>query len=327
MSARARVIITGASGFVGSYLVEELIRAGWSVWALSRSGGAVDGARPARVDMREMEQVRHALQEARPRAIVHLAAQSSVAVSYKDPVETLRNNFLSAVNLFYAACELDEMPRVLAIGSGEEYGSVASEDMPISEEQPLAPESPYGVSKAAQGLLALSLYRGEGLPTIIIRSFNHTGPRQEARFVIPAFARQIARIEAGLDEPVLRVGNLDSMRDFTDVRDIVRAYRLAIEAAEPGQAYNLGSGRAIRIRHILEKLLELSTAKISVELDPVKLKPYDIPEMRADPTKFIRATGWQLRVPLEQTLKDMLRYWRHQVTQDLRANPQRSKYR
>ncbi len=309
-------LVTGASGFVGPYVVRELQGTGWEVWTLDRSGPACEGAQSVRADLGDEEQVRSALRQANPDVVIHLAAQSSVPASFKDPVRTLSNNLLGTAHLLYAGAELDPQPRVLVVGSAEEYGRVRPEDMPIRETQPLAPVSPYGVSKAAQSLLALSLRASHGLPTVVLRPFNHTGPAQRPDFVVPSFARQIARIEAGLDTPVLRVGNLDAKRDFTDVRDIARAYVTAVTQAAAGEVYNLGSGRSVSMRWVLEELLRRSGAEVSVETDPERMTPAGVPELRTDPAKFHEATGWVPRIPLEQTLEDVLNYWRGHIKQE-----------
>lgn len=306
-------LVTGAGGFVGGHLVAALLREGWRVWTLDRVGSTPEGAACVRADLRDEAAVRAALETARPDVIFHLAAQSSVPASFRVPRATLETNVLGAANLLYAAADLRPMPRVVVIGSAEEYGPVRPEDMPIDETQPLAPRSPYGVSKAAQSLLALSAVASHGLPAFVLRPFNHTGPGQRPDFAVPSFARQIARIEAGLDPPVLRVGNLDARRDFTDVRDVARAYVLAAERARPGEVYNLGSGDAVGIRWVLDALLGLSGVRVEVRPDPERMTPAQIPELRADASKFRDTTGWAPAIPLEQTLADVLDAWRDRI--------------
>ncbi len=308
--------ITGSAGFVGRYVAAALVREGWTVWALSRSGASPDGTRSVRADLTDSEAIRSALQETRPNVILHLAAQSSVPTSFRDPVRTIENNVIGAANLFYAAAELEHSPLLLSVGSAEEYGGVMPDDLPITEGHPLTPKSPYGASKAAQSLLAQSLYRSHQLRTIVLRPFNHTGPGQEPRFAVPSFSRQLARIEAGLDEPVIRVGNLDAKRDYADVRDVARAYLLAMRSAKAGEVYNLGSGRSVSMRWILDELIARSTAQIRVEPDPARMLPADVPELRADPRKFQDATGWEPQIELTQTLQDTLDYWRARVVEE-----------
>lgn len=312
----ASALVTGATGFVGPYAVDELLRSSWQVWTLDRHEHPNSDARSIRADLNDAGQVRRALEATRPDVILHLAAQSSVPISFKEPIATLQNNLMGAANLLYAACDLDPMPQVLMVGSSEEYGRILPEQLPVDEGASLAPVSPYGVSKAAQSLLALSLWHSRGLPSVVLRPFNHTGPGQQPRFVVPAFAQQVARIEAGLDEPVLRVGNLESRRDFTDVRDIARAYALAARAADAGEVYNLGSGRSVPIRWVVDELLHRSHADIRVEPDPERLHPADTAEVRANPEKFRRATGWEPEIDLKQTIQDVLDYWRQRVARE-----------
>lgn len=311
--ATGTALVTGASGFVGPYVVAEMTRAGWTVWTLDRSSKHQEGSLSVHADLCDRDQVRRAVEESRPEVVLHLAAQSSVPLSFKDPAATLTNNLLGAANLFYAVADLSPAPRVVSVGSAEEYGVVRPEQLPIDEDQSLAPVSPYGVSKAAQSLLALSLLASHDLPITVLRPFNHTGPGQRADFVVSAFARQVARIEAGLDPPVIRVGNLDARRDFTDVRDVARAYRIAATQALVGEVYNIGSGRSVPIRCILGELLRLSRAQVSVETDPERIQPASVPELCANPEKFRLATGWEPQIELEQTVRDVLTYWREQT--------------
>jgi GDP-4-dehydro-6-deoxy-D-mannose reductase len=199
------------------------------------------------------------------------------------------------------------------IGSNEEYGAPQPDELPQTEESPLRPNNPYAVSKVAQDFLGLQYYLAYGLPVVRVRPFNHTGPGQSPRFVVPAFASQIARIEAGLQEPVMRVGNLDAARDFSDVRDIVRGYHLAVTKGEPGEVYNLASGRPQSVRGLLETLLGYSQVKIRVEIDPERYRPVDVPVAYGSAEKFRQRTGWMPQIPFEQTLRDTLEYWRGQV--------------
>ena len=195
----------------------------------------------------------------------------------------------------------------------EEYGRVAPGDLPIREAQPLRPDSPYGVSKVTQDMLGLQYFLSRGLPVIRVRPFNHIGPRQTRRFVAPAFASQIAAIEVGKQPPVMKVGNLSASRDFTDVRDVVRAYVLALEHGEPGEVYNIGSGASHSIRSLLDRLLSLSTVNISIETDTTRLRPADVPDVVCDASRLRAATGWQPRVTFDQSLSDLLDYERTQV--------------
>jgi GDP-4-dehydro-6-deoxy-D-mannose reductase len=215
--------------------------------------------------------------------------------------------------LFQAALRLKQNPLFLIVCSNEIYGRVAPDDLPIDEDTPLRPVSPYAVSKATQDLLAYQYYVSHKLRTIRLRPFNHIGPRQTEQFVASAFAAQIARIEAGGQEPLLRVGDLAAERDFTDVRDMVEAYALAARHGEPGQAYNIGSERTVSIRWLLDTLLAFSACDIAVEPDPTRMRPADVPRVVCDSRRFRERTGWAPQIPLEQTLYDILEHWRDQV--------------
>ncbi len=208
---------------------------------------------------------------------------------------------------------LNLSPRVLVIGSMDEYGHVAPDQIPVTEETPLRPDSPYGVSKMAQDFLGLQYFLSHHVPIIRVRPSNHIGPRQNDQFVTSNFAKQIAEIEIGKREPVLRVGNLSAQRDFSDVRDMVRAYYFAIERGEPGEVYNIGSESAVSIQHIVELLLAHSRVPIRIEQDPTRLRPSDTPLMYCSATKFRAQTGWRPTIALEQSLQDILDYWRTQV--------------
>ncbi|MGD9001474.1 MAG: GDP-mannose 4,6-dehydratase, partial [Anaerolineae bacterium] len=203
------------------------------------------------------------------------------------------------------------------VGSNEEYGAPEADELPQTEQNPLRPNNPYAVSKVGQDFLGLQYYLAYGLLVVRVRPFNHTGPRQSRRFVVPAFASQIARIEAGLQEPVIRVGNLDTSRDFLDVRDIVRAYHLAVTRGEPGEVYNLASGRPQSIQALLNTLLSYSEMRIRIERDPERYRPVDVPVAYGSAEKFYRRTGWEPRIPFEQTLRDTLAYWREQAHKEL----------
>ena len=220
---------------------------------------------------------------------------------------------LGIVHLLDAVRSLGLRPAVLVVGSAEEYGPVRPEDMPIREETPLRPASPYAVSKVAQGALALLYGPAGGLRVVLTRTFHHTGPGRGEAFAESSFARQIAEIEAGRREPVLRVGNLDAVRDFADVRDVVRAYWMLLEKGEGGRAYNVCSGRGRRIRELLDILLAASVARVEVRTDPDRLRPSDVPAQVGDPARLRSATGWEPTIPLERSLQDLLDDWRARV--------------
>ncbi|MBP7694276.1 MAG: GDP-mannose 4,6-dehydratase [Anaerolineales bacterium] len=308
-----RVLITGAGGFAGGHLAEYLrspAGGGGDVWGVDR-GGSREGeylaaGRALTADLRDPEAVRAVIRQARPDRVYHLAGQAFVGDSWADPWATLETNLRAQINVCEALLAEGLAPRVLVLGSMEEYGRVAPEDLPIKETQPLRPDSPYGVSKVGQDLLGLQYFLSRRLPVVRVRPFNHIGPRQSPKFVAPAFASQVAAIEAGRQPPVLRVGNLNARRDFTDVRDMVRAYQLALELGEPGEVYNLGAGRAYSIQYLLEVLLGLARCPIQVETDPARLRPADAPDIVCDAAKFCARTQWAPHIPFEQSLRDLL---------------------
>jgi GDP-4-dehydro-6-deoxy-D-mannose reductase len=315
------VLITGVTGFVGSHLADYLVTRGEvEVVGTHRWRSRMDniehlGERITLVecDLRDAGGVRRMLSAVRPDWIFHLAAQSYVLTSWSSPSETITGNLTLQLNLFEAIRDLGLPPRVHIAGSSEEYGLVHKDEVPIREDNPLRPLSPYGVSKVGQDYLAYQYWKSHQLHTVRTRGFNHTGPRRGEVFVTSNFARQIAAIEKGRREPVVRVGNLDAMRDFTDVRDMVRAYWLALERGEPGEVYNICSGRAYTIRGVLDILLSLTHAQVEVREDPDRLRPSDVEILVGDCARFQRATGWQPTIPFEVTLKDLLDYWRDRV--------------
>jgi GDP-4-dehydro-6-deoxy-D-mannose reductase len=245
-----------------------------------------------------------------PDVVLHLAAQSSVDLAWRDPTSTLTNNVTCQSNVLDAVYAHCREARVLVAGSADEYGLVAPDEVPITERQPLRPNNPYAISKVAQDMMALQYYLGRGVSVVRVRPFNHTGPAQRPDFVASAFARQIALAELGLQEPVIRVGNLDARRDFSDVRDVVRAHWLAATRGAPGEVYNIASGEDVRIRDLLDLLRGRARLPVAVEPDADRMRPSDVPILRGDATKLRRATGWEPAIPLEQTLSDLLDYWR-----------------
>lgn len=266
-----------------------------------------------KVDLMDAAALKEFCAEMQPDYIFHLAAQSFVPKSWEDPWATLENNIRAQLNILEAAVRLDPMPRVLVIGSADEYGLVHPGELPIRETNPLRPSSPYAVSKVAQDLLGYQYAVSYKLPAIRVRPFNHLGPRQSDAFVASSFARQIAEAELGQREPVVRVGNLSAKRDFSDVRDIVRGYYLAITMGEPGEVYNLGSERSHSIQELLTILQSLSTVAVRIEQDPARMRPSEVPELLSDCSKFRALTGWQTQIPFERTLADVLDDWRTKV--------------
>lgn len=306
-----RVLITGAGGFVGRHLSAHLGLVQKRALLIGTTLFPSETVHPAvndhhRIDLKEYEQVRHLLDRCRPDAIYHLAAQAFVPRSFEDPWETLENNILAQLNIIRACLDLDIQPRILIVSSAEIYGAVEPDRLPLNEDAAIRPTNPYSVSKVAQDMLALQYYLSHGLPIMRARPFNHIGPGQNDRFVAPAFARQIAAIEEGRGDAVIYVGNLEAKRDFTDVRDIVRAYHMIVDGGKPGEAYNVASGSAHSIGHLLDTLLQLSEIEIEVRVDPARLRPVDVPEIRGDSSKLRCDTGWQPKLSFEDTLRDVL---------------------
>jgi GDP-4-dehydro-6-deoxy-D-mannose reductase len=316
-----RVLITGVTGFVGSHLADFLVaRPGVEVFGSHRWRSRMENVEHLRgrltlveCDLRDPGAVRRLLGAVRPDRIFHLAAQSYVPTSWMSPAETLSGNVTCQLNLLEAVRESGHATRIHVAGSSEEYGLVHKDELPIREENPLRPLSPYAVSKVAQDYLAYQYWMSHRVHSVRTRGFNHTGPRRGDVFVTSNFARQIAEIEKGLREPVVRVGNLEAIRDFTDVRDMVRAYWLALERGEPGEVYNICSGRGYTVRQVLDILLGLASVHVDVQEDPERLRPSDVGVLLGDCTRFQRITGWKPTIPFEVTLKDLLEHWRQRV--------------
>jgi GDP-4-dehydro-6-deoxy-D-mannose reductase len=313
-----RVLITGAAGFVGRHLTGQLISEDQhQVWGLVRPGRDTAGLDPrvclVRADLQQRDLVDRALAEVRPDAIYHLASQSSVARSLKDPLPTIVNNVVGQVNLLEACAQYARTARILVVGSNEEYGLTRPDELPIQETKELRPISPYAVSKMTQDMLGHQYFVTHRLQIIRVRPFVHTGPGQASTFVTPAFARQLAEMEAGLREHRMRVGFLDGQRDFTDVRDVARGYRLLIERGTPGEVYNLGTGQPRSIRSILDGLLALTSVEPVVETDPALIRPLEAPVQYPDTSRLHAATGWVPQIPFEQTLHDVLEDWRRRI--------------
>mgnify|MGYP003350641895 CR=1 FL=1 len=308
------VLVTGASGFAGSYLLDALVASGYDdVVAWTRSPGKAEGtARPGlrwqHVDLLDVEGVRRAVADVRPGRVFHIAGSPHVAASWRDTTTPLAGNVLASHHLFDALRRTGCHSRVVVSGSATVY---APSPAPLTESAAIGPSNPYAVSKLAQEDLSLRAATEDGLDVIVTRSFNHTGPRQSAEFAAPAFARQVAMIECGESAPVIRVGNLEAQRDVTDVRDVVRAYVGLMERGTPATVYNVCSGVARSMRSILDALVRRSTVAVSVETDPARLRPNDVPVVVGDPARLTSTTGWVPRIDFEQTLDDLLDYWRH----------------
>jgi len=316
-----RVLITGITGFVGSHLAEFALAQGTQVFGSSRWRSKTENVDHLRdrvelieCDLRDLSSVQHLLETSNPDLIFHLAAQSFVHASWHAPAETMTTNIISQVNLLEALCARRSTARFLVVGSSEEYGLAFEDELPIKETNPLRPLSPYAVSKVAQDLMGYQYFMSYRLPIVRTRGFNHEGPRRGDVFATSNFARQIAEIEAGRREPVIHVGNLAARRDYTDVRDIIRGYWLLLQQGEPGEVYNLASGRAWAIQEILDFLLgESRVRSIAVKEDPARLRPSDVPVLVGDAAKARKAVGWAPEIPFERTLRDLLGYWRQRL--------------
>ena len=343
-----RVLITGITGMAGSFLAEYLAdhHPGVEVFGTFRWRSKLDNlqdlrnsgklnvldegqritdqaslrrfVRPGQVtvidcELQDGSAVRGVIRAVQPHKIFHLAAQSFVPTSWTAPAATLTNNIVSQVNLFEAVREARLDPVIHIAGSSEEYGLVYPDEAPIAESNPLRPLSPYAVSKVAQETLAIQFFRSYGLKCVVTRGFNHTGPRRGQVFATSSFAKQIAEIEAGLRKPVIEVGDLESRRDWTDTRDMVRAYWLATERGEPGEVYNVGRGTCIAVGDMLDVLLGQSSLEIAKEQDPSRMRPSDVRLLWANVDKFKKATAWEPVIPFDRTMADLLNYWRERV--------------
>ncbi|MGB8952226.1 MAG: GDP-mannose 4,6-dehydratase [Candidatus Aminicenantales bacterium] len=317
-----KVLITGITGFAGSHLAEYILAnhskakvCGLIRWR-SRMDNIchfIDKIELHEADLKDIVSLNKCLAEIRPDIVFHLAAQSFVPSSWKLPAETFAINVIGQINLFEALLSLQLNPKIQVAGSSEEYGQVNSDEIPMKETNALRPLSPYAVSKVAQDLLGYQYFRSYGLRVVRTRGFNHTGPRRGDVFVTSNFAKQIAEIEKGKRKPVIYVGNLEAKRDFTDVRDVVRAYWLTLEKGVDGEVYNIGTGKPLAMKEVLDTLLSMSQVKVKIEVDPSRLRPSDVPILYPDCTKFKKLTGWEPRIPLEKTFQDLLNYWRERV--------------
>ncbi len=313
-----RILVTGVTGFAGSHLVDYMLeRGGCEIFGIQRWRSRTENIEhfAAKItllecDLRDATSTLDTIEKVRPDWIFHLAAQSFVPTSWIAPTESLTTNVLAQVNLFEAVRRAGLRCRIQLACSSEEYGMVFPNEVPIKETNPLRPLSPYAVSKVAQDLLGYQYWMSWKIDSVRTRGFNHEGPRRGPVFVASDFAKQIADIEKGRKAPVLSVGNLEAVRDFTDVRDMVKAYWLALEKCAPGEVYNIATGKGWKIQDVLDRLLAMTKVKIEVKQDPARLRPSDVPILLGDNSKFVAATGWQPTIPFEQTLRDMLDYWR-----------------
>ena len=306
-------LIIGGAGFVGAYLIRHLkddLGQKVAVTKMKSETIFAEGADVYDLNILEKEEIVRLLKRVRPDYVFHLAAQSSVSVAWKNPQLTIDVNIKGGVNVLEALRKLDYHPRVLLIGSGEEYGHIRQEEMPIGEENPVRPGNIYAATKSCQNMFGKIYADAYWLDVMMVRAFNHIGPNQAPLFVAADFCKQTAEIEAGKRDAVIKVGNLKVKRDFTDVRDVVRAYGLLIKKGKAGETYNVGSGHAIAIEDLLQMVLNYSTSQIRIETDSQKLRPVDVPVIEADIGKITEVTGWKPEIPLKQTIRETLDYWR-----------------
>ncbi len=317
-----RVLITGITGMAGSHLAEYIINNhsnsqvfGSMRWRASHSNVShiEDQINLIDCDLTDANGVIELLKVAQPDLIFHLAAQSFVPDSWKNPAATLSDNLMMQLNLFEAIRHLEIDPVVQVALSSDQYGRIYPHELPVTERNAFRPLSPYAVSKVAQDMLAYQYFESHKLRVIRTRAFNHEGPRRGEVFVTSSFAKQIAEIEIGLKPPILKVGNLDTKRDWTDVRDVVRAYWLSVHHCKPGEDYVIASGQARSIREMVSLLLSYSTANIEVQIDPARLRPSDVQIVEGNPRKFKEATGWSQEISFEKMIADTLDYWREKV--------------
>ncbi|MDD7517361.1 GDP-mannose 4,6-dehydratase [Ruminococcus flavefaciens] len=310
-----KALIIGAAGFVGGYLIRELKAAGWEVHATCLPNENINEECPVHhLDILKKEAIPPLLDDIKPDVVYHLAAQSSVSVSWKRPQLTAEVNVVGSINVLESVRDAEKKDiRLILIGSGEEYGYIREGACPLSESEPLNPGNIYAATKACQDMLGKIYTRAYKMDIVMVRAFNHSGPEQSNIFVISDFCRQIAEIEKGMKEPVISVGNLSAKRDFTDVRDVVRAYRLLGEKGVSGSVYNVGRGKAVEIQFILDTALSYAKLPIEVKQDPKRMRASDIPLIEPDVSHILSDTGWSAEISMEQTIKDTLDYWRKNI--------------
>lgn len=307
-----KALITGVDGFVGKYLSEYLLEQGYEVYGTTILENYENNKiNVKRMNLLDKEQVDEVIENIKPDKVFHLAGQSAVGLSWKSPVLTVDINVNGTLNILEAIKKHSKASKILIIGSSDQYGPVKPEECPINEEKIQNPQSPYGVSKKMQEEMCKLYVNAYNMNIIMVRAFNHIGAGQGKNFVVADFASKIAEIEKGNNEPILKVGNLETFRDFTDVRDIVRGYCMLLETGKIGEVYNIGSGKAVKVSEILEKLIKMSKVPISVEIDSEKFRPVDVPLVVCDNQKIRKDTGWKTEISIDNTLREVLGYWRN----------------
>lgn len=313
-----RSLIIGGSGFVGAYLIRHLKELGQEVTVTKMPGERLertdsDGIQVLDLNILDESAVLRAVALVQPDTVYHLAAQSSVAISWERPQLTADVNIRGCINVLEAVRAQKKKICVLLTGSGEEYGKIKPQELPVREDHPVRPDSIYAVTKACQNMIGAVYARAYGMQVVMVRAFNHIGPGQSPMFVVSDFCRQMAQIEAGSKEAIIKTGNLEAGRDFTDVRDVVRAYALLAERGRAGETYNVGSGHAVRIGDILKMIVHQSKLPVRVEPDPEKFRPLDVPVVEADIRRLRNDTGWEPKISLRQTIQETLDAWRQEV--------------
>jgi len=315
-----RAFVTGVAGFAGTHLAELLIKEGFKTYgtdlgerSLIKAAEILKGAELVQCDMRDGETLSRIVSEVVPEVVFHLAALASVLECERNPSAAIETNVIGSCNMLEAVRNHAPKARTIVVSSSEVYGKVAPEQIPLSEKAPVKPANLYGVTKASVEMLSMLYVQKSGMDVVILRPFNHVGPRQSPAFVCSDFAAQIARIERGLAPPRIDVGDLTVERDFTDVKDIVRGYVLAARRARGGEIYNVCSGRSVRVEQILNVVLEYAEVAIEVHRDPAKFRPSELPVLVGTAEKFARSTGWAAEIPIEATLRDTLDYWRAEL--------------
>src|SRR3990167_8298186 len=319
-TGKKTALITGITGFVGSHLAELLLKEGVNVHGIQRWRSKTDNIENIQdkihiheADLLDAHSLYKVVDEIRPDYIFHLAAQSYVQTSWSSPTNTLEINIIGTANLFEAVKKSGLNIAIQIACSSEEYGKVLPDELPIREDNPLRPLSPYAVSKLAMDYLGYQYHESYGMRIIRTRGFNHTGPRRGDVFAESTFARQIAEIEKGKKEPVVHVGNLEAKRDYTDVRDMVKAYYLSVQKCQSGEVYNIATGKSWKIRDVLNLLLSMSKVKIKVLQDKSRMRPSDVEVLVGDASKFMKVSGWRPEIPFEKTMEDLLNYWRERI--------------